>query len=63
MSAEGAREAAPRIPPPPPLVREQVYDPLPEPMYTYEEILRMRQREQQRQRALAQVAPIRNHFR
>ena len=42
--------------PPPPLVRQQVYQP------TYREQLIMRQRERQHQQALSQVAPIRRLF-
>ena len=45
-----------RVPPPPPLVRQQVYQP------TYREQLIMRQRERQHQQALSQVAPIRRLF-
>ena len=48
------------IPEPPPLIRQPVRA---EPQYTYEQVLRMRQLEQARQRAHAQIAPIRNHFR
>ena len=46
-----------RVPPPPPLVRQQAYQP------TYREQLIMRQRERQHQQALSQVAPIRRLFR
>ena len=45
-----------RVPPPPPLVRQQAYVP------SYREQLIMRQRERQHQQALSQVAPIRRLF-
>ena len=46
-----------RVPPPPPLVRQQAYQP------SYRAQLIMRQRERQYQQALSQVAPIRRLFR
>ena len=48
-----------RVPPPPPLVRQQAYQPY---QPSYREQLIMRQRERQHQQALSQVAPIRRLF-
>ena len=48
-----------RVPPPPPLVRQQAYAPY---QPSYREQLIMRQRERQHQQALSQVAPIRRLF-
>ena len=48
-----------RVPPPPPLVRQQAYQPY---QPSYREQLIMRQRERQHQHALSQVAPIRRLF-
>ena len=48
-----------RVPPPPPLVRQQAYQTY---QPTYREQLIMRQRERQHQQALSQVAPIRRLF-
>ena len=53
-----------RVPPPPPLVRQQAYAPQAYQPYqpSYREQLIMRQRERQHQQALSQVAPIRRLF-
>ena len=48
-----------RVPPPPPLVRQQAYQAY---QPSYREQLIMRQRERQHQQALSQVAPIRRLF-
>ncbi len=50
-------------PPPPALERQPSRQPYPDPKPTYREILLERQRAKHKERAMAQVGPIRGHFR